>query len=159
MLHIYFDFAAFCKKTVTPSNKEMSLRRGLVLLPVPRLGSFCQSLMRGLHSSPPPFQTDPVKQYDQQKKLNEEAGELTELVREFLDPATFFNQLRGIDINFFCGVPDSLLKDFCAYVTNNISKENHLITANEGSAVALATGYHLATGKSSNGLPSEFWPG
>ncbi|XP_052234542.1 phosphonopyruvate decarboxylase-like isoform X2 [Dreissena polymorpha] len=136
---------AFCKKTVTPSNKEMSLRRGLVLLP--RLGSFCQSLMRGLHSSPPPFQTDPVKQYDQQKKLNEEAGELTELVRDFLDPATFFNQLRGIDINFFCGVPDSLLKDFCAYVTNNVSKENHLITANEGSAVALATGYHLATGK------------
>ncbi|XP_052234544.1 phosphonopyruvate decarboxylase-like isoform X4 [Dreissena polymorpha] len=123
----------------------MSLRRGLVLLP--RLGSFCQSLMRGLHSSPPPFQTDPVKQYDQQKKLNEEAGELTELVRDFLDPATFFNQLRGIDINFFCGVPDSLLKDFCAYVTNNVSKENHLITANEGSAVALATGYHLATGK------------
>ncbi|XP_052234543.1 phosphonopyruvate decarboxylase-like isoform X3 [Dreissena polymorpha] len=138
-------FRAFCKKTVTPSNKEMSLRRGLVLLP--RLGSFCQSLMRGLHSSPPPFQTDPVKQYDQQKKLNEEAGELTELVRDFLDPATFFNQLRGIDINFFCGVPDSLLKDFCAYVTNNVSKENHLITANEGSAVALATGYHLATGK------------
>ncbi|XP_052278718.1 LOW QUALITY PROTEIN: phosphonopyruvate decarboxylase-like [Dreissena polymorpha] len=38
--------------------------------------------------------------------------------------------------------------NFCAYVTNNISKENHLITANEGSAVALATGYHLATGKS-----------
>ena len=36
--------------------------------------------------------------------------------------------------------------DFCAYVTANAPKENHVITANEGSAVSLASGYHLATG-------------
>ena len=38
-------------------------------------------------------------------------------------------------------------KDFCAYISSNVKKENHVITANEGAAVALASGYHLATGK------------
>jgi hypothetical protein len=36
------------------------------------------------------------------------------------------------DISFFTGVPDSLLKDFCGYVADNTSKENHIIAANEG---------------------------
>lgn len=40
-----------------------------------------------------------------------------------------------------------LISDFCAYVTSHTPKENHVITANEGNAIALATGYHLATGK------------
>ena len=57
----------------------------------------------------------------------------------------FFDLLIDNKIEFFVGVPDSLLKDFCAYVTNN--SKNHIITHNEGGAVALATGYHLATGK------------
>jgi hypothetical protein len=38
--------------------------------------------------------------------------------------------------------------DFCAYVTDNAPASNHVITANEGNSVALASGYHLATGKS-----------
>jgi phosphonopyruvate decarboxylase len=50
-------------------------------------------------------------------------------------------------MEFFCGVPDSLLKDFCAYVTTVTPKKNHIITANEGQAIALASGYHMATGK------------
>lgn len=41
----------------------------------------------------------------------------------------------------------SFFKDFCAYVTQNAPKEKHVIAANEGNAVAIATGYHLATGK------------
>lgn len=40
-----------------------------------------------------------------------------------------------------------LFKDFCAYVTQNAPKEKHVIAASEGNAVAIATGYHLATGK------------
>ena len=48
--------------------------------------------------------------------------------------------------SFYAGVPDSLLKDFCAYVTDNTPPERHVITANEGSAVAMAMGHHLATG-------------
>ncbi len=49
---------------------------------------------------------------------------------------------------FFAGVPDSQLKPLCNYLISNygISK-NHIIAANEGNAVALAAGYHLATGK------------
>ena len=49
---------------------------------------------------------------------------------------------------FFTGVPDSQLKPLCNYLIANygISK-NHIIAANEGNAVGLAAGYHLATGK------------
>jgi hypothetical protein len=72
---------------------------------------------------------------------------LTELVRDFLDPKEFYNAVRRTGIDFFCGVPDSLLKDFCAYVTHHTPAHQHVITANEGNAVALAAGYHLATGK------------
>jgi len=39
------------------------------------------------------------------------------------------------------------LKDYCAYVTATETNNKHVITANEGSAVALAAGYHLSTGK------------
>jgi len=49
-------------------------------------------------------------------------------------------------INFYIGVPDSLLKDFCSYIADNVSSENHIISSNEGSAVALAAGHYLATG-------------
>lgn len=58
----------------------------------------------------------------------------------------FYNILIRNNINFFCGIPDSLLKAFCGYITNNISPSDHIITANEGNAIALASGYHLVTG-------------
>lgn len=64
-----------------------------------------------------------------------------------IDNALFFEYLKKIDINFYTGVPDSLLKDFCGYISQNVNGENHVITANEGSSIALATGYHLATNK------------
>lgn len=59
----------------------------------------------------------------------------------------FYNSITRSGIDFFTGVPDSLLKDFCAYVTDNTKQEKNIIAANEGNAVALAAGYHLATGK------------
>jgi phosphonopyruvate decarboxylase len=59
----------------------------------------------------------------------------------------FYNVLKQHDIDFFTGVPDSLLKDFCAYVTDNTSSDRNIITANEGNAIGLAAGYHLATGR------------
>jgi len=49
------------------------------------------------------------------------------------------------DCRGFFGVPDSLLKDFCAYVTENAPAQNHVITANEGAAVAMAAGHYMAT--------------
>ena len=62
-------------------------------------------------------------------------------------PKAFIERLRTKGIEFFAGVPDSLLKNLCAYITENVSRENNIIAANEGGAVALAAGYHLATGK------------
>eukprot|EP00494_Astrolonche_serrata_P030930 UN31198 len=50
-------------------------------------------------------------------------------------------------MKFFAGVPDSLLGDFCALVQDKLPSNQHVITANEGQAVAVAAGYHMATGK------------
>jgi len=55
--------------------------------------------------------------------------------------------LRAFEINFFTGVPDSLLKNFCAYVEDHTKKEEHIICANERGAIAVSIGYHLATDK------------
>ena len=64
-----------------------------------------------------------------------------------LSPQFFYEQLHQYGVGFYTGVPDSLLKNFCAYVTDVNSKNNHIISANEGTAIGLACGYHLATGK------------
>jgi phosphonopyruvate decarboxylase len=64
-----------------------------------------------------------------------------------LDCPSVYDKLRTLDIGLFAGVPDSLLKNFCAYITDHAEDDHHLITANEGAAIGLATGYHLATGK------------
>ena len=50
-------------------------------------------------------------------------------------------------INFFSGVPDSLLKNICAYISDHANTKNHIIAANEGNALAIGIGYYLATGK------------
>lgn len=59
----------------------------------------------------------------------------------------FYQELLNNEIDTFYGVPDSLLKDICAYITVNTPKEKHIITANEGNAIALAAGKYIATGK------------
>ncbi len=58
----------------------------------------------------------------------------------------FYNLLTSEGIRFFTGVPDSLLKNICAYITDHTNETDHIITPNEGNAMALASGYHLATG-------------
>ncbi len=60
--------------------------------------------------------------------------------------ADFYEHLRSAGVEFFAGVPDSLLKNFCGYVQDTAPRANHLIAANEGAAVALAVGHHVATG-------------
>lgn len=64
-----------------------------------------------------------------------------------ISPKNFLNTLNNQGIEFFTGVPDSLLKDFCAFITDNIPSEKHIIASNEGNAVALAIGWYLGTGK------------
>ena len=43
-------------------------------------------------------------------------------------------------------MPDSLLKSFCAYISDQEEKSN-IIAANEGNAIGLAAGYYLSSGK------------
>lgn len=53
------------------------------------------------------------------------------------------------EFDFFTGVPDSQLRPLCDYLIDKygIDPKHHVIAANEGNCVALAAGYHLATGK------------
>lgn len=62
-------------------------------------------------------------------------------------PEFFINTLGKYGIDFFAGVPDSLLKNICAYITDHFNAEHNIITANEGAAIGLAAGHYLATGK------------
>lgn len=64
-----------------------------------------------------------------------------------INPKFFIEELGSNGIDFFAGVPDSLLKNICAYIADHKDEQHHIITANEGGAIALAAGYHLATGK------------
>lgn len=61
----------------------------------------------------------------------------------------FFNVLRSkLKVDFFTGVPDSLLRPFTEEIMRAYGiSDKHIIAANEGNAVALAAGYHLAEGK------------
>ena len=51
------------------------------------------------------------------------------------------------NIEFFTGVPDSLMKDFSNFLEDNISETKHLISCNEGNSVSYGIGYHLVTNK------------
>ena len=61
-------------------------------------------------------------------------------------PQFFYELLKENGTGFFTGVPDSLLKSFCAYLTDTAGSKNHIIAANEGCAVGLAAGQYFATG-------------
>lgn len=64
-----------------------------------------------------------------------------------ISPVRFYSFLSEHAVHFYTGVPDSLLKSFLSYVQEHAAPEDHVITANEGLAIALASGYHLRTGK------------
>ncbi len=64
-----------------------------------------------------------------------------------ISPEFFVEKLRSLQMDFFTGVPDSLLKAMCAYITDTSSTSDNIIPANEGAAVGLAVGHHLATGR------------
>lgn len=60
-------------------------------------------------------------------------------------PASLHRAFAERNAGFYVGVPDSLLKEFLAYVTSHTPEARHVIAANEGSAVALAAGHYLAS--------------
>lgn len=69
------------------------------------------------------------------------------MVSKLINTKEFFHYLRKNELNFFTGVPDSLLQSFCACVQENCDAGYAVTAANEGNAVGIACGYHLATGK------------
>ena len=60
---------------------------------------------------------------------------------------TLFKAFEEMGVDLFTGVPDSLLNDFCLYLTNNMTAQQHVMAANEGNAIAIAAGHYMATGK------------
>lgn len=64
-----------------------------------------------------------------------------------IQPKFFYDTLANNSINFYAGVPDSLLKNLCAYITDHADAAHNIIAANEGGAMGLAAGHYLATGQ------------
>lgn len=62
-------------------------------------------------------------------------------------PSYFYDTLKSFGVDFYAGVPDSLLKNLCAYITDHADATHNIIAANEGGAMGIAAGYHLATGR------------
>ena len=60
-------------------------------------------------------------------------------------PSFFYDTLKDSGIDFYAGVPDSLLKNLCAYITDHADDKHNIIAANEGGAMGLAAGHYLAT--------------
>ncbi len=58
----------------------------------------------------------------------------------------FVKELTKNGLTFSAGVPDSLFKNLCFSFEYSF-KKNHLVSANEGSAIGLGIGYHLSTKK------------
>lgn len=63
------------------------------------------------------------------------------------DAADLIERLAETGLDFYTGVPDSLLKNLCAGIQDRLPPQQHVIAANEGNAIAIAAGYHLATRK------------
>jgi len=62
-----------------------------------------------------------------------------------ISPKFLYDTLASYGINFYAGVPDSLLKNLCAYITDHAAPAHNIIAANEGGAMGLAAGHYLAT--------------
>lgn len=60
-----------------------------------------------------------------------------------------FDFFKENGIVSYSGVPDSLLKHFCSYISEHCSSGEHIISANEGNAIAIAAGKYLGTNKPS----------
>lgn len=61
--------------------------------------------------------------------------------------AAFIDALKERGVGLFTGVPDSLLSSLCALLDDHSTPGEHIISANEGNAIALAAGFHLSSGK------------
>ena len=65
--------------------------------------------------------------------------------------------LKRNNIDFYTGVPDSILKNFSSKI-NGFSKNKHVIATSEGAAVSIGIGYYLSKKKTSLYISTELWP-
>ena len=65
-----------------------------------------------------------------------------------MDVTSFLRGISTLGVDFFTGVPDSLLAPLCdtLYARYGVN-DKHIVAANEGAAVGLAAGHYIATGK------------
>lgn len=63
-----------------------------------------------------------------------------------LSSQELYDPLIDNGVDYFCGVPDSITGPFSHFLMEH-AKDRHVITANEGNAIGLAIGYHIATNK------------
>lgn len=61
-----------------------------------------------------------------------------------LNQTKVFETLAANGVSYFAGVPDSYLNGFVNYALANCG-DRHVITANEGNAIALAAGHYIAS--------------
>ncbi|MHA1671605.1 MAG: phosphonopyruvate decarboxylase [Promethearchaeota archaeon] len=60
----------------------------------------------------------------------------------------FFKILKENNLTFFTGIPDSTFKEWIKFIIQNNPKSlQNVVACNECEAIAIATGYHLATKK------------
>ena len=64
-----------------------------------------------------------------------------------INQKNFLEVLRDLGVEYFTGVPDSYLNGFCNCLCETVPNEKNIVAANEGNAVAIASGYYFSTGK------------
>lgn len=66
-----------------------------------------------------------------------------------MEAKRFLQYVGELDIDFFTGVPDSLLAPLCdaLYLRYGPQSQRHIVAANEGNAVGLAAGHYIASGR------------
>ncbi len=69
------------------------------------------------------------------------------MVSTMINTADFYDCLVKNGLDFFSGVPDSLLQHLCACIRERCDEKHHILAANEGNAIGIVSGYHLATGR------------
>lgn len=62
-----------------------------------------------------------------------------------VDPYNLLEVFKNEGINFYTGVPDSLLKEFNACILNSIKETEHVIASNEGAAIGIGIGHYLSS--------------
>ena len=66
---------------------------------------------------------------------------------KLIKPDIIINFFKSKNVDFFSGVPDSVLSGLSSSIDDLIEEKSHIIAANEGNALALAMGHFLSTSK------------